>query len=78
MNKKELLSKLFEDWAGEEASLVLPLAPSGSNRVYYRLRGATKTAIGTYGSEKKENIAFINFTNHFYNKRFTRSENLRH
>ena len=68
MNKKALLSDLFEEWAGEEASLVLPLAPSGSTRVYYRLKGATKTAIGTFGSEKKENKAFVNFTNHFQKK----------
>ena len=68
MNKKALLSNLFEEWAGEEASLVLPLAPSGSTRVYYRLKGATKSAIGTYGSEKKENKAFVNFTNHFHKK----------
>ncbi len=68
MNKKALLSNLFEEWAGEEADLILPLAPSGSTRVYYRLKGATKTAIGTYGSEKKENKAFVNFTNHFHKK----------
>lgn len=68
MNKQALLSDLFEEWAGEEATLVLPLAPSGSNRVYYRMKGATKSAIGTYGSDKKENIAFVNFTNHFHKK----------
>ncbi|MFT5386727.1 MAG: hypothetical protein ACI81W_004145, partial [Saprospiraceae bacterium] len=61
-NHKALLSQLFKKWSGEEADLVLPLAPSGSNRIYYRLQGKTKAAIGTYGSDAKENNAFISFT----------------
>ncbi len=68
MNKTTLLSGLFEKWAGEEAALVLPLAPSGSSRSYYRIKGSTKTAIGTFGADKKENAAFVNFTRHFHQK----------
>ena len=64
--KKALLSQLFEKWAGEEAELVLPLTPSGSSRVYYRLRGKTKTAIGTYGKNDSENLAFVRFTEHLH------------
>lgn len=61
-NHKDLLARLFEKWSGETADLVLPLAPSGSNRIYYRLQGKTKAAIGTYGSDAKENNAFISIT----------------
>ncbi len=69
VNKKEILKNLFENWAGEEANLVLPLAPSGSNRIYYRLKGATKTAIGTYGSKPSENNAFVEFSKDFFSKK---------
>jgi len=61
-NHKELLAQLFEKWSGETADLILPLAPSGSNRIYYRLQGKTKAAIGTYGVDAKENHAFVSFT----------------
>lgn len=67
-NHKALLSQLFEKWSGESIDLILPLAPSGSNRVYYRLQGKTKAAIGTYGSDKKENNAFVSFTNDWNKK----------
>lgn len=60
-----LLSELFEQWAGETPTLVLPLAPSGSERIYYRLQSANKTAIGTYNPNFKENKAFVNFSRHF-------------
>lgn len=62
------LSALFEQWAGEKTSLILPLAPSGSARVYYRLQSATKSAIGTYNPDDKENTAFVAFSKHFHQK----------
>ncbi len=62
LHHKELLSDLFLKWSNEPADLILPLAPSGSNRIYYRLQGKTKAAIGTYGSDPKENNAFVSFT----------------
>jgi len=60
--------QLFETWSGERADLLLPLAPSGSKRLYYRIQGKTKTAIGAYNPDKKENIAFVNFSKHFKSK----------
>ena len=62
---EHILADLFEKWAGESAYLVLPLAPSGSQRVYYRLQGPTKMAIGAYNPNRKENQAFISFSRHF-------------
>ncbi len=59
------LVKLFEQWSGRAAETVLALAPSGSNRQYYRLHGGGYSAIGTYGAEPKENRAFLAFSRHF-------------
>ncbi|MFM9949133.1 MAG: hypothetical protein ACKV1O_14430 [Saprospiraceae bacterium] len=36
---EQALSELFEQWAGEAPKQVLPLAPSGSSYIYYRLEG---------------------------------------
>lgn len=62
------MSALFEQWAGEAPNLVLPLAPSGSDRVYYRLQGKDKLAVGAYNPHPQENEAFIAFSKHFHAK----------
>lgn len=62
------LSELFEQWAGESPTLILPLAPSASPRIYYRLSSKTKVAVGAYNLDKKENIAFLSFSKHFKEK----------
>ncbi len=67
-NYQLLLPKLFEDWAGERSEQMDQLAQAGSDRRYFRLRGATKQAIGTYNADFKENKAFMRFTQHFWNK----------
>ncbi len=65
---EQALSELFEQWAGERPQLMLPLAPSGSARIYYRLEGTQRTAIGAYNPHEKENAAFICFSKHFHGK----------
>lgn len=60
------LAGLFEKWSGKKPELVLPLAPSASPRIYYRLSNGNTTAIGTYNLDKKENNAFLTFSKHFY------------
>ncbi len=64
--KKEELKKLFEAWSSERLVNIDQLPPSGSYREYYRLRGSTQTAIGVYNEDIKENIAFLEFSRHFY------------
>ena len=64
----EVLAHLFEQWSGHAPESVLSLAPSGSNRQYYRLRSATHSTIGTYGAEQKENQAFLYYSRHFQTK----------
>jgi aminoglycoside/choline kinase family phosphotransferase len=53
------LSDLFEEWAGVSPELMLPLAPSGSARIYYRLQHDGKSAM---------NEAFVGFSRHFHAK----------
>lgn len=59
------LKDLFEDWAGKTPQLLLPLAPSGSDRVYYRLQNGDQAAIGTYSPNPAESKAFLTFSKHF-------------
>ncbi|MEN0006553.1 MAG: RNase adapter RapZ [Bacteroidota bacterium] len=65
---EQQLGVLFEKWAGERPGLVLPLAPSGSDRVYYRLQQGGRTAIGAYNEHGQENQAFLAFSKHFHGK----------
>ncbi|MBK8706377.1 MAG: phosphotransferase [Saprospiraceae bacterium] len=62
------LSDLYEQWAGETPDLILPLAPSGSQRIYYRLQRGARTAIGAYNPNDAENAAFLAFSRHFRDK----------
>jgi aminoglycoside/choline kinase family phosphotransferase len=64
----ELLKKLFFDWSGEIPETINPIRQAGSNRQYYRLINGEKSAIGVINNDKRENRAFINFTNHFNKK----------
>lgn len=70
MEKKYIneLTSLFETWAGEKAENFEHLRQSGSYREYYRIYGATKTAIGAYNADLKENKAFLTFSKHFFKK----------
>ena len=62
------LSQLFQEWADEDPELILPLAPSASARIYYRLQGKTKVAVGAYNENQRENEAFLCFSKHFKDK----------
>ena len=66
-----LLADLFERWSGQKANLILPLAPSGSDRIYYRLQGGGQSVIGTFNEDLKENAAFLSFSKHFHQAFFS-------
>ena len=65
---EENIVRLFENWAKETATKITPLALSGSDRKYYRIHSATKTALGVYNHDTKENLAFVEFSKHFANQ----------
>ena len=61
----EALLKLYKQWAGEKANVITPLPKSGSYRRFFRMKSENHNAIGVFNADKKENNAYITFTNHF-------------
>ena len=59
MSTVVVLSSLFEQYAGAPAEGLTALPRAGSNRVYYRITGGGKSAIGAFGSDPRENRAFL-------------------
>jgi aminoglycoside/choline kinase family phosphotransferase len=59
---------LFENWANEKVTEICKLPASGSYRIYYRISGKTHICLGVYNKDAKENLAFVKFSKHFYNK----------
>ncbi len=59
------LESLFRSYTGFPAERIVELPSSGSNRRYFRMEGEKATLIGTLGSCKEENIAFISIADHF-------------
>lgn len=51
--------KLYFDKFGVEPLSLVRLSGAGSNRVYYRLNGATESVIGVVGTSVEENRAFV-------------------
>ncbi|MGQ1891144.1 RapZ C-terminal domain-containing protein [Thermophagus sp. OGC60D27] len=64
-NDLNQLKKIFQKWAGEVVEVVSPLPPSGSDRIYYRMTGSDRYALGVVNRNVKENRAFIGFSRHF-------------
>jgi aminoglycoside/choline kinase family phosphotransferase len=59
------ISDLFASYSKEPVLSVDKIPQSGSIRVYYRVRTATRSFIATYGTNIKENLSFIRFSQHF-------------
>ncbi|MDR0711001.1 MAG: phosphotransferase [Prevotellaceae bacterium] len=59
------LADIFELWSGDRLISSQELTQAGSSRRYFRLASATKTVVGCYGSNVRENMAFINLAQHF-------------
>jgi len=62
---KNNIKNLFETWSGEKAQVISAMPQSGSYRQYYRISGNSKSAIGAFNPDHKENKAFITFSKHF-------------
>ncbi|MBP3834048.1 MAG: phosphotransferase [Bacteroidaceae bacterium] len=63
----EELKKLYIDQTGNEPETIEEMPSSGSNRLYFRLKGQP-TLIGVKGESQEENHAFIVMANHFKKK----------
>jgi len=63
--KHENLVNLFQSWSGEEIETLTSMPQSGSYREYYRITGKLKSAVGVFNEDKKENQAFLSFSQSF-------------
>jgi aminoglycoside/choline kinase family phosphotransferase len=71
MQHEEILKHLFKQYFKEDCLAVIQLPQAGSDRIYFRLKGAGNSAIATYGKDTKENETFIHHTKHFHQKFIT-------
>lgn len=62
--EQKLVDLLLES-THQHVKKINALPPSGSYRKYFRLLTEDSSFIGAYNPDKKENIAFINFSEHF-------------
>ncbi|MEA1987282.1 MAG: RNase adapter RapZ [Candidatus Marinimicrobia bacterium] len=67
MNKetRQILIELYEKQFDENVRDIKKLARSGSAREYFRITGNNNSAIGVFNNDRKENVAFIEFTKSF-------------
>jgi len=68
MQIESVIEKLFEKSFEKKPQRVEKLPPSGSYREYYRIFTDKDSVIAVYNTDKKENHAFIGFSNHFHEK----------
>ena len=55
------MEQLFQEWAGEACLNKTQITANGSNRLYFRMEGATKTCMAAYNKNVRENEAFFFF-----------------
>lgn len=67
--KKNFIS-LFEETFNESVLKIEDLKADGSNRQILRLISSSRSVIGRWGPDKKENRAFVEFSKHFKSKGF--------
>ncbi|MBN1250500.1 MAG: phosphotransferase [Bacteroidales bacterium] len=65
----DLISAQYKSWCKEEVEEIITLPESGSYRKYFRVKSKSKNAIAVINMDKKENIAFLEFTKHFLTKK---------
>ena len=64
-NIEQALTNLFESWKHQKPDKISPLAPSGSNRKYFRIFYQGNTCIGAFNPDIRENEAFLTLSEHF-------------
>ena len=66
--KLRILENMFHQWCGMRPNETTLLPQSGSYRSYCRMQAGTSVALGAWNSDKKENDAFLSFTESFDNQ----------
>ena len=61
------LKQLYISYTGHEPAMIEEMPSSGSNRLYFRLKGEP-TLIGVKGESLEENRAFLTMAKHFRKK----------
>jgi aminoglycoside/choline kinase family phosphotransferase len=59
------LTGLYQQWTGHVPTHVQMIPLAGSDRRYYRMGDADRSAIGVYNKDLAENKAFLSFSKHF-------------
>lgn len=62
------IENLFREYTHQDPAEIYELPSSGSNRRYFRVKGAGISLIGAAGTSVDENIAFIEIDKHFASK----------
>ncbi len=65
---EQLLKELYSRFSGLYPMEMSELPPSGSYRRYFRLKNEKLSLIGTYNEDQRENIAFVEYSKHFFSK----------
>ena len=65
---QDVLKKLYKEYTGADATEVVELPSSGSNRHYFRLKDGERSLIGAIGTNLKENEAFLYMDEHFHSR----------
>lgn len=65
---QDVLKQLYKEYTGAEATEIIELPSSGSNRHYFRLKDGERSLIGAIGTNLKENEAFLYMDEHFHSR----------
>lgn len=65
LSHKKKLIDLYSDYFGKSPEKITQLKGDGSDRSIYRLQCSGETVIGISGENHAENLAFVQFSNHF-------------
>ncbi len=68
MNDIDNISSAYREFCGTDATNIVPLPRSGSDRRYFRIFQGRDTVIGALNENREENDAFTGFTSHFLKK----------
>ena len=63
---RDRLNALFLRTFGRKSERTIPLAADGSTRRYFRLSDGETTVVGAANADRRENVAFLSLSRHFF------------